>query len=62
MSPQSAPEQPDGQQSQCDCDSYEPSHVTGSTFCAPVEWSAQYEVIAVIGEPLSRPMRVRGAA
>lgn len=37
MSPQSAPEQPDGQQSQCDCDSYEPSHVTGSLFRAPVE-------------------------
>ena len=38
MSPQSAPEQPSSDQAQCDY--YEPSHVTGSTFRAPVEWSA----------------------
>ena len=60
MSPQSAPEQPSSDQAQCDY--YEPSHVTDSTFRAPVEWSAQYEVVAVIGEPLSSSMRVRGAA
>lgn len=35
MLPQSAPEQPSSDQAQCDY--YEPSHVTGSLFRAPVE-------------------------
>lgn len=48
MSPQSAPEQPDGQQSQCDCDSYEPCHVSGSSYFAPVQPTVVLELVAVI--------------